>query len=818
MKKIRIYSLALATMFSLPSFGQQITRDSLFNFGWKFQKGKLQGAEIYKYNDNDWKNVDLPHDWSIEDLITTDTNRGRIISGPFDSKAIAGKHSGFTVGGTAWYRKHFKIPESDKGKIVYLNFDGVYMNADFWINGRHLGNQPYGYTAVWFDLTNYLNFGEKDNVIAVEVKNEGLNSRWYSGSGIYRNVTISIVNDLYVKPWGLSVKSTQVDSLESQIKVETNIDNKTDQNKDVDILFDIINAHSKIVATKKIVTQINHQYPSKTTAIIKINNPDLWSPESPSLYKLVCTILSKNKILDQSEVRFGIRSISYDSEKGMFLNSKSIKLKGGALHSNNGPLGACAYPRAEERRIELLKSLGFNAIRCGHNPPSTAFLDACDRTGMLVIDEAFDVWSKGWLKDDYQEYFNEWWKHDVRNMVLRDRNHPSIFAWSIRNQAREAKDSIGIATGREMADFIRSVDPTRAVTANVTMFESWGDGDSTLWKSRDPFFENLDICGYSYQSSQYQYVHRRLPDRIQYSSEIDPFNAFKNWMRTIDHDYVIGNFTWTAQDFMGEVCLGWNSQKSIRGTNSELFSWHSSYSGDIDLCGFRRPRSYYRDILFGHGKPLSVFVKSPEPSFELKNNSRWGWEGVKPSWTWPNHENDSLTVVAYSGCDSVKLLLNDKEISTKITNRGTEFKAYWTIAYKKGKLKAIGYLNGKMEAESELVTANTPYKIKLSADRNQIKANNQDLSFITVVILDENNIVVPYADNLVNFELKGEGKIVAVGNGNPISLESFQQPHRKAYEGKCLLIIKSTNQEGEIKIHAESQSLLSDNLAVRTIK
>ena len=815
---IKFILLTLTILISSATFGQEITRDSLINFNWKFQKGTADGAENYEYDDTDWRNIELPHDWSIEDLEITDTANGRIISGPFDSKALEGKHSGFTVGGTAWYRKHFKISESDKDKIVYINFDGVCMNSDFWINGHHLGIQPYGYTAFWYDLTKYLNYGDKENIIAIEVKNEGMNSRWYSGSGIYRNVSLSIVNQVHIKPWGVYIITNNVDSSKSEIQIELSLLNNTYQNQDVNIHFEVIDNQSKVVASKYISTRIHHQVPSRTKASILLNNPQLWSLESPTLYKLICTVRSPKEILDKAEIPFGVRTISYDSEKGMFLNGKSIRLKGGALHANNGPLGACAYPRAEERRVELLKDLGFNAIRCAHNPPSAAFLDACDKIGMLVIDEAFDVWSQGWLEDDYQKYFNEWWRHDVQNMVLRDRNHPSVFAWSIRNQAREANDSLAIATGREMADFIRAIDPTRAITANVTMMEDWGDGDSNLWKYKDPFFENLDICGYSYQSSQYVNDHQRLPDRIQFSSEIDPLNCFKNWMRAIDNNYVIGNFTWTAMDFMGEVCLGWNSGKSFRGTDTELFPWQSTYSGDIDLCGFRRPRSYYRDILFNNGEPLSFFVKSPNPSFSMVQNSRWGWEDVKSSWTWPGHEGDSLTIVAYSVCDSVQVLLNEKIISTKITNRNTEFKAYWKLPYEKGELKAVGYLHGNKAIEKVLETVNEPYKIKLISDREQIRADKQDLAFITVEILDKDDRLVPFADNLVEFDLKGQGTIIAVGNGNPTSLESFQQPYRKAYEGKCLLIIKSTNIAGEIELMAKSKNLKTDKIVLKATK
>ena len=797
-------------------FGQTVTRDSLFNFDWRFHKGGIKGAENKEFKDIDWRLVDLPHDWSIEDLNITDTTNKRIISGPFDSKAIAGKNSGFTVGGTGWYRKHFIIPQKDTAKIVYIMFDGVYMNADVWINGYHLGNHPYGYTAFWYDLTKHLYYGEKDNVIAVEVKNEGLNSRWYSGSGIYRDVTLSIVDKIHAAPWGIFVSTPVIDSESSKVQVVSTLNNGTSSWQDIKYMVRIFSPDNTIVTQKEITTGLNQCAASNIKTELKVDNPKLWSPGTPNLYKLVCSIKQEDKELDITETRFGIRSITFDAEKGMFLNGRSIKLKGGSMHANNGPLGAAAYSRAEERRVEIMKNRGFNAVRCGHNPPSTAFLNACDRLGLLVIDENFDVWTIGWLPDDYHVYFNDWWKFDTKSMVTRDRNHPSIFAWSIGNQLRENSDSIGIALAYEMATLVKTVDNTRPVTANIIVPQMKRNAAAELWYKCDPFFAALDICGYSYQSGNYTDDHKRLPDRIMFSSEIDPRNSFDNWMKTFDNDYIIGNFEWTAMDFMGEVSLGWYAMAEPK--TKTMWPWMSTYSGDFDLCGFRRPRSYYRDILFKHDTKLSEFVYSPVPSFEGDNVSRWGWDDVKKSWTWPGYEGKPLQVVVYSAYDSVELHLNEKSLGKKQTNRSTEFKANWDVPYEKGILVAIGFTGNKKAETCELITTGKPYKIKLTPDRNAITANRQDLCFITVEILDKNGNLIPNAENVVKFTVKGNGKITAVGNGNPVSIESFQQPFRKVYEGKCLLIVKSTEMDGVIEITAESTGLNADKLKIGTCK
>lgn len=813
----KMFSLwALFVAFPIIANAQDLKGSVLFDSDWKFHRGGATGAENPGFNDNAWRRVSLPHDWSIEDLpVSSDQNKSRIISGPFDSESISGKHTGFTVGGTGWYRKHFIIPESDTNKVVYLNFDGAYMNSDVWINGHHLGNHPYGYTSFTYELSKYLNYGAKENVIAVEVKNEGINSRWYAGSGIYRHVNIITVNQLHTAPDGIFVSTPVADSQTSEINVQVEVNNMTKQDADIYLITKIVDMNGDTVATKQISTRISKFIPSKLKLNLRVNNPELWTTETPNLYKAVCIIQSKGMNTDISETTFGIRSLRFDTEKGMFLNGKHIKLKGGSMHANNGPLGAAAFDRAEERRVELMKGAGFNAIRCGHNPPSTTFLDACDRLGMLVIDEAFDVWNFGWLPDDYHIYFEEWWEKDIASMILRDRNHPCIFTYSICNQAKNNYDSTVIALGYKVAGFVRSLDPTRPVSANVAHYGGgWHDCNPEDWRNCDDFIATLDIVGYSYQSAQYEYDHQRLPDRIMFSSEIDPLKSFSNWMRAIDHEFVLGNFEWTAWDFMGEVALGWAAHESFSAPDSVLFPWMSTNSGDFDLCGFRKPRSYYRDMLFNNENKLSIFVQSPVPSYMLKHDSPWGWEDVKSSWTWPGYEGKDMEVVAYSTCDSVQLLLNNKLIGSEETSRATEFKASWQVPYTKGTLKVVGYRKGMKVSEDQLFTANNPEKIRLTADRNTIKADGQDLSYITVEITDKNGILNPQANNQVNFSIEGNGKIIAVGNSNPTSIESFQQPTRKAFDGKCLVIVQAGKQAGKIRLKASSGNLKGAEIVI----
>jgi len=578
------------------------------------------------------------------------------------------------------------------------------------------------------------------------------------------------------------------------------------------LTYNILNPIGKIVATKKISTVINKYVPSVISISFDIPKPNLWSPSDPSIYKAICRIEKDGQIIDNTLTGFGIRIIKYDSDKGFILNGKKLKLKGGSLHASNGPLGAVALDRAEERRVELMKAAGFNAIRCGHNPPSAAFLDACDRLGMLVIDEAFDVWVKAKLPDDYHLYFSDWWKRDIKNMVMRDRNHPSIFTYSILNECRENVDSIGIALAYQVADYVRSLDPSRAVSANVAIQKGdWRNPSD--WRQCDPFIAALDICGYSYEPVQYENDHKVLPNRIMFASEIGPRYSFANWMQVEDFEWLLGNFEWTAMDHLGEVQFGWGG---FNVDQTKLYPWTVSYSGDMDICGFRRPRSYYRDILFKNENKLSLFVYAPVPSFEGANVSHWGWEDVKPSWTWPGYESKKLNIVAYSGCDSVQLFLNNKLIGTKATSRETEFKASWQVDYEQGTLSVIGYQKGVKIAESKLITSDKASVIHLMAYRQSIKADGQDLSYITVEITDKNGIINPQYNDLINFTIEGEVTIAAVGNSNPISTESFQQPFRKACEGKCLVIIRSNKKSGQIILHASGKGLKSDKIIIET--
>src|SRR5664280_701501 len=778
--------------------------NNLFDNNWRFHKGGALGAEEPSFNDSGWRVIDLPPDWSIEDLPGTDS--------PFNSDAISQVNGGFTTGGTGWYRKTFTIPKELTDKQFIIMFEGVYMNADVWLNGEFLGNHPYGYTSFWFDISGKIRF-DKENVLAVKVKNEGENSRWYSGSGIYRHVWLNIVSPMHFEPWGICITTPQVSQEEAIINIKTSLVNKTTKVSTITIVTKIFNSSGEQKAEIKTVKTIEPGATPEIAGELTLNKPSLWSPDSPVLYKAISEIYDYESLVDKVETTFGIRSISFDSSRGFLLNGKPVKLKGGCVHHDNGILGSKAYDRAEERRVELLKSNGFNAIRSSHNPPSPAFLDACDRLGMFVIDESFDMWKEGKNPYDYHLYFNDWWKKDIECMILRDRNHPSVILWSIGNEIPNSQAPEVVETAKILAGYIRLLDTTRPVTSAV----------NDLRPVKDPYFAVLDVAGYNYasggdhnQKNLYEMDHDRLPQRIIVGTESYPLEAFGSWMDVVDHPYVIGDFVWTAFDYIGEASIGWRGYFQ----KQDFFPWNLAYCGDLDICGWKRAQSYYRDALWNENK-ISIWVTPPQPSFVLNHErqswSKWNWNDVADDWNWKGSEGKIMNVNIYSSCEVVELFLNGKSLGKRTTGRSTKYTAEWQVPFEPGTLKAIGYADKKQVNAAELHTAGEPSQIRLKADRNKIRSDGQDLTYITVELIDATGIRNPKADNTVSFELEGPGSIAGVGNANPVSLESFQLPLRKAWHGKCMVVLKSGNDAGKIILKATSAGLKSASLEIESI-
>ena len=775
-------------------------RKQLFDDDWKFYLGDVSKANSRDFNDQAWRNLDLPHDWSIE--------------GKLDQKNITGGGGGYFLAGTGWYRKNFNVPSSWKGKRVSIYFEGVYMNSEVFINGKSLGVHPYGYTPFIYDLSPFLDYNKK-NVIAVRVDNSKQpNCRWYSGSGIYRHVWMIVTDPIHLDNWGVGITTEQGSPGKATVQIKTLVKNETNAPQKISLLTYVAKQNVHIAKTTAGDIEIKANDQKEISQTIVVNNPILWSPENPHLYHAQIKVMIGSKPVDNVSTSFGVRSIKYSTEDGFQLNNKTIKLNGCCVHHDNGCLGAAAFDRAEERRVELLKSAGFNAIRTSHNPPSEAFLNACDKIGMMVIDESFDGWKESKTPYDYSRIFDEWWKHDLEAMVMRDRNHPSIIMWSTGNEIIERKKPEAVIRAKNLADAIRSIDQTRPVTSAMT---TW-DGE---WKLFDPLMAAHDVCGYNYQLERATSDHERVPSRIIVQTESYPRDAFKNWNRVQNNNYVLGDFVWTALDYLGESGIGryyYPGETKGEHWEGDFYPWHGAYCGDIDLLGWRKPISHYRNILWNNSEKIYMAVKEPNPENGKITETLWSVWPTWESWTWPGHEGNDLHVEVYSKYSSVRLYLDEKLIGEQQTTIDQEYKTTFILPYKAGVLKAVGVKDNK-EIESKILRSAGPaVKIKLTPDKKKIKSNRQDLAYVLVELVDKNGNINPNAVNKLQFKIEGPGMIAGVDNANLKDLDNYVGNSRKAWNGKAMVVIRSTNAEGNINLKVSSPGLIEAVVKIKAEK
>ena len=785
-------------------------RELNFDSGWKFNLGDVSGAEIAAFNDSQWRNLDLPHDWSIEDLPAAS---GKKQIGPFTEDSPGKGSTGNVMGGIGWYRKIFTLDQSTEGKKVQILFDGVYMNSEVWINGQSLGIHPYGYTPFCYDLTPHLNPAGEPNILAVKVNNNGKNSRWYSGSGIYRHVNLIVTGKVHIPVWGFSVTTPEVSAEKATVKFSIRINNEVKESADLKVTTQVLSPEGKLVSNAKTTVSPFKEEKIDIEQNFELKNPMLWSIDSPYLYQAVTEVSFDGKVVDQQTTTFGIRSIEFSAEKGFLLNGERILLKGGCMHHDNGPLGSATIDRAEERRVELMKKFGFNAIRTSHNPPSAQFLEACDRLGVLVIDEAFDQWQRPKNPDDYSNYFNKDHKQDLEAMVLRDRNHPSVILWSIGNEIPERADSSGLRITKELCSIIKKIDTTRPVTEAICSF--W-DRPGKTWEYAQPALELFKVAGYNYMWREYENDHQKYPQRMMVGTESFPKEAFDNWQMVEKLPYVLGDFVWTSMDYLGESGIG-NAliTKEKKLNFSPGWPWYNSYCGDIDICGFKKPQSYFRDVIWKISN-LEMAVHAPIPAGMTENVSLWGWPDEQQSWNWVGNEGKIVQINVYSNYPEVRLELNGKVIGTKPVSAETKLTAAFEVPYEPGELKAFGLKDGKEMKSKILKTTGKPVQIRLTADRSEIKANRNDLAYLTVEVTDEAGNLVPDAELPVHFTISGTGELAAVENGNPKDLKSFRQPKVNSFKGKCLVILRPSGVPGEIKLKAESAGLAGAELIVET--
>jgi beta-galactosidase len=831
-----IIALCAALTSIAPVYGRAAAPDAprlelSADSGWKFLLGDPKSAESPSFADASWRTLDLPHDWSIE--------------APPDKKNLTGPGGGFFPAGVGWYRKTFRAPADWKGKRVGVEFGGIYRNSTIFLNGHKLGVQPYGYTSFELDLTPQLSF-TSPNVLAVRVDNSAQpNSRWYSGSGIYRHVRVVVTNPTHVTHWGVFIDTPVISEKTATVQVHTTVINESAAHAGLTLQTTLLDRTGQTVGSAESPVQLTAGAQKETTQDIAVSEPNLWSPDSPVLYHAVTRVLQDDQLVDKVVTSFGIRSLAWSAEKGLLLNGKPVKLTGGSVHHDNGPLGAAAFDRAEERKVELLKAAGHNAVRTAHNIPSPAFLDACDRLGLLVLDEPFDTWKAHKVKFDYGSDFDEWWKRDISGMVLRDRNHPSIVIWGIGNEIPELTVESGREIGKKLADQVRSLDSTRPLTLAFP--------GTTTAPNAQAAFSLLDITGYNYSlQTTFGDDHSRLPSRIMLTTESYPAYAFRLWKISHDYPYVLGDLTWTAMDYLGESGIGaWSygtpeqAQQAAQitgamtstGTIDKMFlgmangvdmaammsqgakdpfmqavmavlfhdyPWHAADCGDIDLTGYRKPQSYYRDILWNGGDRVYATVRLPEPPGKKIIATMWATYPTLPTWSWPGQEGKNMQVDVYSGTEKVQLFLNDKLIGEQPTGRDQEFKATFSVPYTPGTLKAIGIRNNRPVAESVLSTAGNATMLRLSPDRKVIHADGQDLSFVTVEAVDAEGRFQPHADLEVRFSLTGPGVIAALGNGDGQDPASYQGDSRKLFQGRALIVVRTSKQAGLITVTANA--------------
>jgi len=783
--------------------------------------------EKIKFNDN-WHFGHVPAEWGKQPELTE-------VRLPHDAQIYESRHADHKSGiggaffkdGRYIYSKTFAAPEEWSEKTVVVEFDGVYQWTDVSLNGELIMKWPYGYSGFLVDITEYLKIG-KDNKLEVVANNSAVpNSRWYSGAGIYRNVWLRIGGKVHIEPWGVQIKTPKVCTDASLVEASTKVKNRNRFRVSAKVRFSVLAECGNEIAADEMTVTIAADEEMSAENRMEITPAKLWSVEKPNLYTMKTEILVDGRVVDTAETVFGIREVKV-SRKGFFLNGENRKLKGGCVHHDCGLLGSASFDRAEERKVELMKASGFDAIRCAHNPPSTAMLDACDRLGMLVMDETFDCWRIGKNPNDYHMFFDNWWKKDTENMILRDFNHPSVVMWSIGNEIPERSGiSDGYELSRKQVNFVRALDDTRPISSALCMIIETEDFENTdnitanlldgkvdekndYWGDvTAKFIAPLDFVGYNYLPHRYEYDGNKFPDRIIVGAETFASQQFEYWQATLRNPHVIGDFVWTAIDYLGEAGLGKSGYVSAQIDAPEVmggYPWNQAFCGDIDICGIKRPQSYFRDIMWGVRDIPYIAVRHPDNFGKSPKLSPWGWNPVCESWSYPGYEGKNITVEVYSDKDEVELFINGRSQGKKPSGINHRNTACFDVVYEPGTIAAVAYNSNGDAGRTELITAGTPTSIRLTADRCEI-GKCDDLSYVKVEVIDENGNSVKYANNMINFTICGVGSIQAVGNGNPVNEEDYFGNAHSVYEGVGMVVLRSACEVGTITLKAESDNL-----------
>ena len=784
-----------------------------FNTGWKFSLGEHSGAESATFDDSEWRTLDLPHDWAIE--------------GPF-AEEFGPRSGGLPYFGTGWYRKHFELEDLDEDAVVRLHFDGAMANAEIWVNGKKAGKRPYGYISFAFDISPFIN-RTGNNVVAVKLSPEILSSRWYPGAGIYRNTWLEIDKPVHLAHWGTTITTPKVNKKNAEVRFESQIVNQLAESARARVVVRILDESGNAVAEFSKNKKINSGETVQVSQSLKVKHPKLWDIDSPNLYTAETRLYVGDQVVDSERVSFGIRTFSFSADKGFELNGRRVQIQGVCLHHDLGPLGSAVNRRATERQLEIMKSMGVNAIRTSHNPPSPEQLEFCDKLGLIVQVEAFDCWEMAKVENGYNKHFTEWHEKDLRDMIRRDRNHPSVVMWSIGNEILEQGKKDGWKWARTLTAICKEEDSTRPVSAGFNYYPA---------SVNHGLAAEIDIVGLNYHPASYGDLLKKHPDWVVLGSEtssclssrgvyhlpIEPYKKHPShqltsydligppWAYPPDMEFhfldqnpqVIGEFVWTGFDYLGEPTPYGGRDNHTRGRWKGDWPSRSSYFGIVDLCGFPKDRYYLYQSRWTQGPMIHLL----------------------PHWSWEGRADQDIPVYCYTNCDSAELFLNGKSLGKRIKGKdttpiyvdlynwkgeetfNTPYRLRWDVPYAAGDIRVVGFRDGKALVEKEIRTAGAAAQIELKPDRVNIQSDGEDLSFITVIVKDGEGNLCPHSDHLIRFQIEGPGEIVAVGNGNPATTLGFQADYRPVFNGLCLVIVKAAeNSLGEFTIKAMSEGL-----------
>jgi len=754
-----------------------------FDFGWKFRLGEVEEAKTLSFNDDDWDTIQLPHDFSIIQEQKDDRRLGA---------------NGYFPGGIGWYRKTFNIPKRYEGKKVFICFDGVYHKSDVWLNGQYVGFYPYGYVSFEYDLTPYLHMGEK-NVLVVRVDHsDASTSRWYSGSGIYRHVKLKIVDQVYIDNWGVSITTPEISAAEGKVRIETVIRNESNRSVNVRLLTEIYSPEGKKVGSASQNANITAGNSDSIWQSITVKQPLLWGLETPALYTAV-TKINTGSYTDEIRTSFGFRVLAWDAQKGFSLNGEMLKLKGVNLHHDGGiSVGVAVPERIWEMRLTRLKDIGVNFIRTSHNPPAPEFLDLCDRIGLLVLDEFFDKWKSGY----YDAYYDEWWKTDLLMTLKRDRNHPSVILWSVGNEVREQGSQEGTERLQTMVEFVHANEPTRKVTAGLYPDES----NHNVYG----FADKLDVVGHNYNEPYYVSDKTNYPQRILlgtenylyyrgYAGNAMHFDAEKHsWRDVIENDWVVGWALWPGIDYLGET-----GRFNLKGWPTGIM-----YTSGREKTIAGLYRSFWKEE-----PQLKIAVLDDALDID-PGPLNWSSPKMISHWNFPHYSNQLIRVHTFSNCDSVELHINKRSLGKRAVGVWNNQTIAWTVPYANGVLKATGYKNGEAVITEELHTVGDPANIVLKNLYPSVQADGQDVALIEISLTDVNGLPVQHDDRNISVTVEGEGVFAGLDNGDLRMREPIGTNRISTWFGHCLLVVRSKQNPGEIRITVQSEGLPDELMTI----